>query len=645
MPKPPKIKRRQFLAGVAAAAPVIGFAGTAGKAMAQPAAAPRGPSVPAVPPNENRLPSAQRLTEGRSGSDFMVDVLKTLDIEYIAALPAATFRGLQESLINYGGNAKPEYITCLHEEAAVAMAHGYAKAARKPMACAMHGTVGMQHASMSIYNAYADRVPMLLLAGNIYESTARRPGTEWNHAALDQNSLVRDFTKWDAQPLSLQATAEALVEAYSLTTTAPMGPVLVTLDADVQEDPLEAEEEAKLRIPRLKARAHPQGDLAAVRDTAKLLVAAENPVIYVNRFARTENGPALLVQLADLLQAPVVDAHARMNLPSRHPLNHSARREATLAQADLILALEPVDLWGLTGEVPDLIHRPNLQRRMQPNLKIVHIGTEDLLVKANYGEVQRFASVDLSIPGDAEATLPSLIEAVKTELTPARSAALAERGRKLAETSSRFLDLARAECVYGWDASPIAVSRMVMEVWDAIRQEDWTLATETQFLSDWPHRLWDISKPHNWLGGSGAQGIGYNAPAALGAALANKGKGRITVAINGDGDLMMSNGVLWTAAHHKIPLLMLVHNNRAYHMEVMHVTRMADRRSRDTSRVKIGTHISEPNIDYATLAKSMGVYGQGPIENPNDLGPAIRRALAVVKRGEPALIDVVSQPR
>jgi thiamine pyrophosphate-dependent acetolactate synthase large subunit-like protein len=184
-----------------------------------------------------------------------------------------------------------------------------------------------------------------------------------------------------------------------------------------------------------------------------------------------------------------------------------------------------------------------------------------------------------------------------------------------------------------------------MELWDQLKNEDWTMPTETVFLSDYPHRLWDIDKPHQWIGGSGAQGVGYNAPAALGAALANKGTGRITAAVIGDGEMMMTNTMLWTAAHHQIPLLALVHNNRAYHMEVMHTLRMADRRSRDTSRIHIGTDITNPNVDYATLAKSMGVYGQGPIENPNDLGPAIRRAIEVVKRGEPALIDVVSQPR
>ena len=644
MKRQPEMKRREFLAGVVAAAPVATLASTTA-AGAQSAAAPRASTVPPVPPNENVLPAPIRLTESRSGSDFMVDVIKTLNIDYIASLPAATFRGLQESLLNYGQNTKPEFILCLHEECAVAMAHGYAKVARKPMACMVHGTVGLQHASMAIYNAYADRAPILVISGNMQNTAARRPNVEWNHAALDQNALVRDFTKWDAQPTSLQATAEALVQAYDLATTAPMAPVLVTIDTDVQEDPLEKNEEAGLRIPKLRRRAHPQGDDESLREAAKLLVAAENPVIYANRYGRSERAPALLIQLAELLHAPVIDGRARMNFPSRHKYNHSGRREQALAQADVLLALEPVELWGLTNDVQDLIGRPYRRLNRRADLKVIHIGTESLLVKSNYGEVQRYAPADLPIAGDAEATMPSLIEAVRRELTPARAAALADRGAKLAAMAPRLLEQARADAVYGWDASPVSVARTCMELWDQLKNEDWTMPTETVFLSDYPHRLWNIDKPHQWIGGSGAQGVGYNAPAALGAALANKGTGRITAAVIGDGEMMMTNTMLWTAAHHQIPLLALVHNNRAYHMEVMHTLRMADRRSRDTSRIHIGTDITNPNVDYATLAKSMGVYGQGPIENPNDLGPAIRRAIEVVKRGEPALIDVVSQPR
>ena len=644
MTKERKIKRRQFLAGAVAAGPALGLA-AATKAAAQTNAPARASSVPPVPPNENVLPDGTPLTETRSGSDFMVDVLKTLNIDYIASLPAATFRGLQESILNYGMNSKPEFILCLHEEVAIAMAHGYAKVAKKPMACLVHGTVGLQHAAMPIYNAYADRAPILVISGNIQNPAARRPLVEWNHAALDQNALVRDFTKWDAEPQSLQDCAETLVRGYDLATTVPMAPVLVTIDADLQEDPLHPEEEKKLRIPKLSVRAQPQGDDAAVREVAKMLVAAENPVIYANRYGRTEKGPALLVELAELLHTPVIDGRARMNFPSRHKYNHSSRREQALAQADVILALEPVELWGLTRDVKDLIGRPNVQLNRQANLKVVHIGSESLLMKSNFGELQRYADADVSIPGDAEATMPSLIAAVKSEITAVRKSALETRGAKLAAMRPRLLDADREAAVVGWDASPISVARTTMELWDQIKNEDWTMPTETVFLSDYPHRLWNIEKSHNWIGGSGAQGVGYNAPAALGAALANKGTGRVTAAIIGDGEMIMTNQMLWTAAHHQIPLLAIVHNNRAYHMEVMHTLRMADRRMRGTDRIHIGTDMVNPNIDYATLAKSMGVYGQGPIDNPNDLGPAIKRALDVVKRGEPALIDVVSQPR
>jgi acetolactate synthase-1/2/3 large subunit len=212
--------------------------------------------------------------------------------------------------------------------------------------------------------------------------------------------------------------------------------------------------------------------------------------------------------------------------------------------------------------------------------------------------------------------------------------------------SAGFLDQWRREATYGWDASPISSARLSMELWDQIKNDDWMLATETQLMSDWPYRLWDITKPYQTMGGSGAQGIGYNTPAAVGAALANRPHGRLTVAIVGDGDFNMAPpAALWTAAHHRIPLLMIVRNNRAFHQEVMYVQAMAARRNRDVTRCHIGTAISDPNIDHAKLAQGYGIYAEGPIANPGELGPAIRRALAVVRRGEPALIDVIAQPR
>jgi thiamine pyrophosphate-dependent acetolactate synthase large subunit-like protein len=636
-----KIKRRQFLAGMAAA-PAATLAATAGKAVAQPAAAP--PSIPPVPQTDRPANDMPPQTIGKTGSDFMVDVLKTLDIDYIASCPGSTFRGLHESIINYGNNTKPEFITTLHEDTAAAMCHGYYKVAKKPMACMVHGTVGLQHASMAIYNAFADRVPMLVLTGNIGKPETRQAYIEWDHAAQDQGATVRDITKWDDQPASLQGFAESMVRGYDMMTTAPMAPVLIVADGDLQEDPIKPEEEKKLHIPRLKMRSQPAGDIAALREAAKLLLAAEYPVIYTNRYSRTENGPALLLELAELLGAPVVDNHLRMNMPNRHPLNHSMRREAALQAADVILALEPIDLFGLNNYVPDLVTRPNDPRRRRPDMKIIHIGTESMLAKSNFQDFQRFAEADMSIPGDAEATLPALIDVLKTQMGD--KAKFASRGKKVKEQSAKLLDQFRQEAAYQWDATPISSARLSMELWDQIKNEDWMMPTETQFISDWPYRLWDINKPYQTMGGSGAQGIGYNSPAALGAALANKDKGRLTVAIVGDGDLNMAPGVLWTAAHHKIPILYIVHNNRAYHQEVMMILRMASRRQRvQNKNVYVGTLIDNPAPDYAKIAQGYGLYAQGPVSDPKDLAPAIKRAIDVVKKGEPALIDVVSDGR
>ena len=644
MSKTPKIKRRQFLVGAAAAGPITAIAAATRAAAAD--TAPAKAAVPAKPQTAGDTnPPAELpklVNSGRVGSDFMVDCLKSLNIDYVASCPGSTFRGLQESIINYGMNSKPEFITCIHEEASVAMCHGYGKIAGKPMAAMVHGVVGLQHSSMAIYNAFCDQVPALVMAGNVGNGTQRRPGVEWAHSAHDQGIIVRDYVKWDDQANNLQDFAEGMVRAYDLATTTPMGPVMVVIDADQQEEELEPGR--KLFIPKLRTRVQPVGDPGALSEAAKLLVAAENPVIVSGRYTRTEAGPKRLVQLAELLQAPVVDERNRMNMPSRHPLNHSQRGAAMIRQADVILALEPMDLYGTLNNVDDLIGRP-AQPKVRPGTKVIVLGTTDTNIKPNMGEYERYQAADVGIAGDAESSLPWLIQAVEKEMSPARKAVAAARGQKLKEAGAKFLQAAHEEAAYGWDASPVSTARLSAELWNQIKNEDWTMTSEVTFLSNWPYRLWDIQKHYNTIGGSVGGGVGYNAPAALGAALANKEHGRVTVSLNGDGDLMMSPGVLWTAAHHRIPILYIVHNNRAWHQEYMHVQRMAQRNQRGIDRANIGTTMNDPNIDFATLAKSMGVYSQGPVSNPADVGPAIQRAIAVVKRGEPALIDVVSQPR
>jgi acetolactate synthase I/II/III large subunit len=649
METPAKVNRRTFLAGAA----VAGAAGAVSPQDIAKAATSSSPPADAAPGPSAQRPSARVAaaetgvpaappTQGRAGSDFMVDVIKSLDIDYVPSNPASSFRGLHESLLTYGGNRKPEFITCMHEESSVGIAHGYFKITGKPLIALCHGTVGLQHATMAIYNAWCDRVPVIVMGGNDLDAAKRPPGVPTIHTAQDIGSLVRDFTKWDDNPVSLPHFAESFVRAYKLAMTPPHEPVFLSLDVGLQEEA--AHEPDKLRIPRYVPTAPPQGDSGAVREAARLLANAERPAIVADRAARTPAGIKLLVELAEALNAPVIDQAGRLNFPTTHHLNQTARAGAVVGQADVLIGLELTDFWNTVNAYID--NGENLREsRVKTGAKLISIGTGDYYLKSNYQDFQRFQPVDVSIAGDAEATLPALTEAVKAAVPADRKAAFEKRGEALRKASAESRERARVAASYGWDASPISTARLCAELWAQIRNEDWSLVSRDTFQNSWPHRLWSMERHYHYIGGSGGYGEGHNAPAAVGAALANRAFGRFTVNIQADGDLMYAPGVLWTAVHHKIPLLNVMHNNRGYHQEVMHVQRMADRRDRVLNDGPIGTQIIGPDIDYARLAQSMGMFAIGPIEDPKDLAPALKRAVAVVKAGEPALVDVVSQPR
>jgi thiamine pyrophosphate-dependent acetolactate synthase large subunit-like protein len=323
-------------------------------------------------------------------------------------------------------------------------------------------------------------------------------------------------------------------------------------------------------------------------------------------------------------------------------LNQSARSRALIAEADVILGLELTDFWGSVNAYRDQLERTS-RKITKAGTKLISITAGDLYIRSNYQDFERYPEIDIAMAADAEATLPALTEAIKRLITAERRNAFQARGTKLAAAHQTSLEQSRVDASYGWDASPITTARLFAEIWAQIKTEDWSLASSTQ--SNWPARLWNLDKYYQFIGGSGGAGVGYGAPAALGAALANKKYGRLTVNVQNDGDLMYAPGVLWTAAHHRIPLLSVMHNNRAYHQEVMHLQRMANRHNRGIERASIGTTLEDPNIDYSKLAQSMGLYAEGPITNPKDLSGALKRAIAAVKRGEPALVDVVTQPR
>jgi len=635
-----RVGRRGFLKGAGATGAALG-ASIAAPAAAQ---APAAPTRSAGPPDiaaETLPPAPDSQQQSSSGGDFMVDVLKTIGFDYVTQTPASTFRGLHEAIINYGGNKAPELLSCVHEEIAVAMAHGYAKIENKPMAVMVQSTVGLQHASMALYNAYCDQAPIYMIAGNLTDSTKRLFGFEHAHSAIDPAVIVRDFVKWDDQPGSLQHFSESAIRAYKIAMTPPYGPVLLTVDGELQENSIP--NRAALTIPPVARVAPLQGDSGAVAETARLLAAAENPVIIADRLARTQDGMDRLIELAEVLQCPVVDAGGRSNFPTRHGLNHSGRSGALLAQADVIVGLEVNDFFNTLHALSDRIERRSRQIT-KPGAKIINITARDLSPRSNYQDFGRYQPIDLTIPADGQDTLPSLIEAVRKLIDGGRKSALEARGQRLVQIHNTMIENWKSDATLGWDMTPVSLGRLCAEVFDQIKNDDWSMVGNGIRVT-WPRRLWRFDKNYRWIGSSGGSGIGYNVAASLGAALANRKHGRLSVSIQGDGDLMFSPGTLWTAAHHQIPILYVMHNNRAWHQEVMYLQAMCNRHGRGVTNAHIGTTITDPNIDYAMMAKSMGVYAEGPITNAKDIAPALKRALAVVRKGEPALVDVVTDVR
>ncbi len=575
------------------------------------------------------------------GSDLIVDVLRALGIEYAALNPGATFRGLHDSLVNYGGNTKPQIIQCTHEEIAVAVAHGYAKAAGKPMAAVLHNVVGLQHASMAIFNAWCDRVPILLLGGTGPMAVEkRRPWIDWIHTALVQGQAVRDYVKWDDQPASLASIPEAMIRGYRIAVTEPQGPVYLCFDAELQEMPVSE----KVPVPDVARYAPPsamQADARALDEAAQLLRAADRPVIIAEYVGRNAAAVDTLVQLAQLLAAPVIDlyGHGRFNFPSTHPMDLTGAEKDLLASADVVLALDVQDLYGALTRSDRLTR---LSESILPeSAKVIHITLSDLAIRSWVTNYHRLVPTDVPILADTAVALPALLS--RLDELAVDSFGRRARYERLQTKHEALRREVRTSCEESWNDRPIAPSRLASEVWEVIRGEEWVLANGT--LDGWARSLWEWTRPDQYLGYSGGAGLGYGAGASIGAALAQRGTGRVCVDMQPDGDLLYTPSAIWTAAHHGIPLLFVVCNNRSYFNDEHHQALVARARRRPVENRVVGIRIEDPPVDFAGMARAFGAHGEGPVEDPDLIAPALRRALQVVKEEErPAVVDVVIRP-
>jgi acetolactate synthase-1/2/3 large subunit len=531
-------------------------------------------------------------------------------------------------------------LLCQHEEIAVQIAHGYAKASGQPMAVILHDLVGLLHATMAIYYAYIDRVPVFIMGatGPMHEGK-RRPHIDWTHSALVQGNAVRDYVKWDYQPASIEGVPESFARAYSVMTTEPQGPIYMCYDAMLQEEPLLND----VPLPPKGAAATPAAmmpDPAALAAIADRLLAAERPLLLAEYVGRRPGGFASLVQLAETVGAPVWDIDSALNFPNRHPLCLSMDKEAARS-ADLLVGLDVRD-W----EKP-LTELDNTRRTVTPLVpdacERVEIGFAEIGISKWSFDYCRMQPCAVRALGDTALALPEL-----TRLCGERIAddaglrrRIAERraavGRRHDELWAKWQEDARRD----WEQAPVTLPRFALEIWDAIKHEDWVLTANN--LRNLVRRLWDFDQPYRHPGrelGTATQ-IGIS----LGVALAHKGSSRIVVDIQPDGDLMFDAGALWFAAKYQVPILIVMFNNRAYYNDWEHQLRMARLRGTDEAKAHIGMDLFGPEPDFAALARSMGCWGEGPIERPDDIGPALQRALTQAKQGKPALVDVVTQHR
>ncbi|HEY2816231.1 MAG TPA: thiamine pyrophosphate-binding protein [Casimicrobiaceae bacterium] len=566
----------------------------------------------------------------RFGSDCMAEMLRALEIPYIALTPGASFRGLHDSLVNYLGNERPELLLCIHEETAVAIAHGYARVTGRPLAVALHANVGLMHATMAIFNAWCDRIPMLMLGGvGPMDAVARRPWVDWIHTSSDMAALVRDYTKWDDQPASVTAALESILRGYRIATTAPQGPVYVCLDAGLQEAAI-ASPPPLPPLDRYPAPRVVDPPPQAVAEIASMLAQAERPLFLIGRVANDRESFARRVELAERLGARVItDLKTAASFPMPHPLHPfpagiyiSAEAGALVREADVIVSLDWVDLAGSLrqacgGQLPDA--------------KVIQCSLDSYLHRGWSKDYQSLPPADVFVLADPDRLVSALLTcigaspraATKSAATlPASSATEAAPNPTRSDARISIADMARVT------SASLAAHH----------------PSYVRLPLGWPGEYCRFAEPLDFIGFDGGGGIGSGPGMTVGAALALRGAGRLPVAVLGDGDYLMGLTALWTGVHYRIPLLIVVSNNQSFFNDELHQERMARMRGRPIENRWVGLRMDDPPLDLATLARGQGAIGYGPICDTAALQVALDAAIRDVKAGGACVVDVRVAP-
>lgn len=552
------------------------------------------------------------------GSDIIAELMRRLGIRYICVNPGSSFRGLHDSIVNYLGNEKPQMLLSLHEQSVVAIAHGYYKACGEPMAVVLHSNVGLMAGMMSIFNAWCDRVPMLILgATGAVDSAVRRSWIDWSHTLRDQGALVRHYVKWDDQPATPRAQIDSLLRAWQAANTAPRGPSYVILDRRLQEDALDGD----IVLPDV-ARYKPKAPAAPSEDVLEravaLLSAAKNIVMLIGRVSLDRGQWDDRVRLAERLNARVVsDLRMGASFPTEHPLHGgpadlflSPNDKARIADADVVLSLDWYDL-------------ADTMQQAGGSAKVISISVDHQAHNSYSGDHQRLAPVDLDVAVEPHMMVSALLARLK---------------------GGQGAPMPRSAVVPAVSSDPAAMPTLADIGQAMAKLREGRSITLARVPLNWPSASYPFREPLDYLGYDGGGGVGSGPGMTVGAALALAGSGRLVVGIMGDGEFLGASSALWTAAHYEIPMLMVIANNRSYFTDEIQQETVARERDRPVANRWIGQRIDDPAIDLAGLARDFGVAAEGTIETVSDLEAALERGIAAVAAGKPYLIDVHVDP-
>lgn len=599
------------------------------------------------PPRDQGVDKPANLKAKRNApeyaSDAFADVLRALGFNYCFLNPGSSYRGLHDSLVNYAGNRAPQTILCNHEDVAVGMGHGYANATGKASLVALHDLVGLMHGVMGFYDAYAAHAPVVVIGGSGPADPAMRRAIDYTHSANVQGELVRPFVKWDDESITAQGVVDSIVRAHKIATTGPRGPVYVAIDAGLQEQKLDK----PVEIPDVNLsynQAPPPAAISkdALDEAVEILLKAKNPVITCGRVSMNPEITAPLTQLVELTGATFHDDRNSVSMASAHPQNLTGDKKV-VAEADVVLCIDSYD----TSTVVDAYSSKERGKKGAGGAgkKIIDLSLNDYAHRSWQRLGGMVAPTTVQLLADPLEGTRQLAAAVKARLAKDKGPvkAIEARKNKIAKRKKDFFAKQAKTTKERWNEVPLSPQRFVSEIWNAVKDKPWFLTIRNH--RNWPEGIWDFTGGGQYVGHSAGGGVGHGPGAMVGAAFAARDRGQFALGILGDGDFMMSSGALWTAVHYKVPLLVIINNNLSWYNDEEHQVEVAHMRGRPPENAWIGTTTRDPEVDHASLARGWGCWAEGPIEDPDDFGPALKRAIKQVEAGKVALLDVRTKPR